>query len=334
MRTPALRDSFRFLLPVLLLAPGMSQAQTADQQPPADVQQRERIEKQLQELRDQQQALLNSMQKQVADFNARIAAMEAELGVTPSKDHPAQADSGAESSAALPASAQDAPAQTNPDAHGSTLALATPANSIMDVRGVSYLSQKQQGPFPYVPGKGFVLASGPNGEVDFFVKGYVRYLNQLGLDRFYTDAFGRTFELDLRQDIQLNRLQWGLHGWLFDPRFRYFWYAWTQNVSQGDPAQVVIGGNIAYKFDDALTATAGNFSALGVSASQLDNCLCTVTSMLYWMPTTGEYGPGNGFGDYEYHEKLATLLGVHFTYSREDAGAARGQRFRKQSDTH
>ena len=375
MRAPALRDSFRFLLPILLLAPGMAQAQTATQQPPADVQQRERIEKQLKELRDQQQALLNSMQKQVADFNARIAAMEAELGVTPSKDQPAQADSGAESSAPLPASAQDTPAQANPDAHGSTLALATPANSVMDVRGVSYLSQKQQGPFPYVPGKGFVLASGPNGEVDFFVKGYVRYLNQLGLDRFYTDAFGRTFELDLRQDIQLNRLQWGLHGWLFDPRFRYFWYAWTQNVSQGDPAQVVIGGNIAYKFDDALTATAGifslpstrstaqsfpnwlridhrsmadeyfrgsyiqgymasgeltdtldykvalagNLSALGVSASQLDNCLCTVTSMLYWMPTTGEYGPGNGFGDYEYHEKLATLLGVHFTYSREDA---------------
>ena len=259
MRAPVLR-SFKFLLPILLLAPGVAQAQTADQQPPADVQQRERIEKQLQELRDQQQALLNSMQKQVADFNARIAAMEAELGVTPSKDQPAQADSGTESSAPLPASAQDAPAQTNPDAHGSTLALATPANSVMDARGVSYLSQKQQGPFPYVPGKGFVLASGPNGEVDFFVKGYVRYLNQLGLDRFYTDAFGRTFELDLRQDIQLNRLQWGLHGWLFDPRFRYFWYAWTQNVSQGDPAQVVIGGNIAYKFDDALTATAGIFS--------------------------------------------------------------------------
>ena len=101
MRTPALRDSFRFLLPVLLLAPGVAQAQTTDQQPSADiqqpsadVQQRERIEKQLQELRDQQQALLNSMQKQVADFNARIAAMEAELGVTPSKDQPAQAELG------------------------------------------------------------------------------------------------------------------------------------------------------------------------------------------------------------------------------------------------
>ena len=31
-------------------------------------------------------------------------------------------------------------------------------------------------------------------------------------------------------------------------------------MSQGDPAQVVIGGKIAYKFDDALTTTAGIFS--------------------------------------------------------------------------
>ena len=146
-------------------------------------------------------------------------------------------------------------------------------------------------------------------------------------------------------------------------------------MSQGDPAQVVIGGNISYKFGDGLTAMAGifslpstrstaqsfpnwlridhrsmadeffrgsyvqgymasgeitdkldykvaisnNLSQLGVSASQMDPCLCTVSSMLYWMPTTGEYGPGAGFGDYEYHEELAKLLGVHYTFSREDA---------------
>ena len=106
--------------------------------------------------------------------------------------------------------------------------------------------------FPYEAPLGFVLARGPNGEVDFSTKGYVRYLNQLNLDRFYTDAFGRTFELDRRQDIQLNRLQIILHGWLFDERFRYFWYAWTQNVNQGDPAQVVVGGNISYQFADWL----------------------------------------------------------------------------------
>ena len=61
--------------------------------------------------------------------------------------------------------------------------------------------------FPTNPAIGFVLARGPNGEVDFFTKGYIRYLNQLNLDHFYTDSFGRTIELDLRQDIQLNRLQ-------------------------------------------------------------------------------------------------------------------------------
>ena len=87
MRTPALRDSFRFVLPILLLAPGMAQAQTTEQ-PSADIQQREHIEQQLKELRDQQQALLNSMQKQVADFNARIAAMEAELASLHRKINP------------------------------------------------------------------------------------------------------------------------------------------------------------------------------------------------------------------------------------------------------
>ncbi len=249
----------------------------------------------------------------------------------------------------------------------------TRAPSGMVYEGSSTEKEVKEG--PYVFGKGFVLASGTNGEVDFSAKGYVRYLNQLGLDPTYTDAFGRTTELDLRQDFQLNRLQFILHGWLFDQRFRYFWYAWTQNVSQGDAAQVVVGGNISYKFSDALTATAGifslpstrstaqsfpnwlridhrsmadeyfrgsyiqgvmangkitdtldykvalsnNLSALGVSASQMDPCICTVSGMLYWMPTTGEFGPGAGFGDYEYHEDLATLLGVHFTYSREDA---------------
>ena len=92
-----LKGLAKYLLPILLLAPGMALAQTTEQ-PSADIQQRERIEQQLKELRDQQQALLNSMQQQVSEFNARIAAMEAELGVAPPKDQPAQADSGAESS--------------------------------------------------------------------------------------------------------------------------------------------------------------------------------------------------------------------------------------------
>jgi len=56
-----------------------------------------------------------------------------------------------------------------------------------------------------------------------------------------------------------------------------------------------------------------------VSASQMAFGLDTYSGALYWMPTTGEYGPGFGFGDYEEHQDVATLLGVHFTKSREDA---------------
>ncbi|MGH7293206.1 MAG: hypothetical protein ACREJT_18450 [Myxococcota bacterium] len=69
---------------------------------------------------------------------------------------------------------------------------------------------------------------------------------------------------------------------------------------------------------------ANNLSALGVDAAQLDHGLNTVGAALWWMPTTGEYGPGAGFGDFENHQKVATLFGVNFVHSREDAEAQPG----------
>ncbi len=63
---------------------------------------------------------------------------------------------------------------------------------------------------------------------------------------------------------------------------------------------------------------ANNLSTLGVSASQLDNTIDTTSFMLQWLPTTGEFGLFGTFGDYDWHEKLATRLGVHFTHSTED----------------
>jgi hypothetical protein len=368
-RTLALRlNALTWFLLLLLLTPGLVHAQTTTP-PSADIQ-RQRLEqlKELVRTKKDLQASQQAMQQQMAEFDARIAALEASLGVTPSQDEPPQADSDATVSTAAVASpdgvvyakASD-PGLYDPGPPGGMSSKRSPTENVMG--------------FPYEAPLGFVLVRGPNGEVDFSTKGYVRYLNQMDLEPTYTDAFGRTFELDRRQDIQLNRLQVILHGWLFDERFRYFWYAWTQNVSQGDPAQVVVGGNMSYQFADELKVTAGifslpstrstaqsfpnwlridhrsmadeyfrgsyiqgymaegeltdkldykvalagNLSALGVSASQMDDCLCTVSSVLYWMPTTGEFGPGRGFGDYEEHEKVATLLGVHYTYSREDA---------------
>ena len=42
------------------------------------------------------------------------------------------------------------------------------------------------------------------------------------------------------------------------------------------------------------------------------------------MPTTGEFGPAAGFGDYEYHTKLATDFEGHYTSSREDSQGQSG----------
>jgi hypothetical protein len=62
-----------------------------------------------------------------------------------------------------------------------------------------------------------------------------------------------------------------------------------------------------------------NLSTLGVSASQLDTTLNTTSAVISWLPTTGEFGLYGTFGDYDWHEKLATRVGLHFTRSLEDA---------------
>ena len=227
----------------------------------------------------------------------------------------------------------------------------------------------------YESGKGLVLVRTDLGELDFTAYTYARYLNQRGMNETYVDAFGRTKELDLRHDLQLQKVTLNFKGWLFDPKFRYLFYAWTSNTNQGLGAQVVLGGNMNYQFNEHLTVGVGiaslpstrstnwtfpnwlkvdnrtmadeyfrgsfttgvfasgevtqhvkyrvmvgnNLSQLGVDAAQLDNNMNTVSGALWWMPTTGEYGAGEGFGDYDWHTEVATLFGVHFTHSREDA---------------
>jgi hypothetical protein len=75
------------------------------------------------------------------------------------------------------------------------------------------------------------------------------------------------------------------------------------------------------KITDTLTYKIGlgnNLNAFGVSAARLDDQMNTVAAALTWMPTTGEFGPRAGFGDFEHHQALATLFSIHFTSSTED----------------
>ena len=59
-------------------------------------------------------------------------------------------------------------------------------------------------------------------------------------------------------------------------------------------------------------------SALGVTASTLDRKWTTGGSV-WWMPTTHEFGPRGGYGDFEFHENLATRFGMSFTDSPEQS---------------
>lgn len=311
---------------------------------------------------DELDSLRTDIQRQMGGFDQRIGDLERQLDLPPSSN-----------GAAEPVAAPSQQVVLQPP-----VVVASAGETDQSLAAVSPPRESKFG--DYAPGKGFVLASGEQGELAFSAFSYARYLNQQALEQTYTDAFGRTSLLDLRNDVQLQKVTLNFKGWLLDPRFTYLWYVWTSNTSQGDLAQVVVGGKFQFEVDKALILGAGiealpstrttsgtfplwlrndhrtiadeffrgsyttgiwargdlsdtlsyhvmlgnNLSQLGVNASQLDAGLNTASARLWWMPTTGEYGAADGFGDFEHHERMATLFGVHFTHSREDAQAQPG----------
>jgi hypothetical protein len=60
-----------------------------------------------------------------------------------------------------------------------------------------------------------------------------------------------------------------------------------------------------------------NLSALGTKATQLDRDLSYAGSV-WWMPTTKEFGPKGAYGDWEWHEELATRFGASAAFSPEE----------------
>lgn len=320
---------------------------------------RQDVEAQLRELL----ATRKSLAKQMSDFDTRIGALEALLrGATPKAVGPATAQ---------PAAPAVLASETSPAPSGDAIKVI--ANAPAAPVEANLFQPKTWG--AQEPGKGFVVARTDKGELDVTFITYLRYLNQTALEPTYTDYFGNTRTLKLQDDLQINKINVTFSGWLYDPRFRYKLFFWTNNANMGELSQVVIAGNFSYRFADLLTLGAGvdavpstrsttgnypnwlrndnrlmadeffrgsytsgiwadgkfghgweyrvmlanNLSQLGVSASQLLPGLNTELAYLRWMPTTGEFGPVAGFGDYENHKKVATLLEGHYTYSREDA---------------
>jgi len=330
---------------ILVSFPLLAAGQSASQSSGPSVEERLRRLEQRQEETDQQ----------IRDKDARIRELERQL-----------------QTAGQPATAVPAPAPAAVVAPAAVAATPPPSPPSAEAPAAVPARPDKWGAFE--PGRGFVLARTDLGEVDFSVFSYVRYLNQKGLDGTFTDYFGRTQNIDRRSDVQLQKVNLTFKGWIVDPNFLYKFYAWTSNSNQGQPAQVVLAGNLSYVFNENLTLGAGidalpttrttngtfpnwlkvdhrtigdeyfrgsyttgvwangdvtdkvkyrvmvgnNLSQLGVDAAQLDNSFSTVSGALWWLPTTGEFGPGNSFGDFEHHEEVATLFGVHYTRSRED----------------
>ena len=102
----------------------------------------------------------------------------------------------------------------------------------------------------YTPNFGYKVVDTDFGDMSVSIYSYGRYLNQLGLNSTYTDAFGNTKTVQQRQDFQLNKVQIKFLGWIMSEKFRYFLYAWSSNASQGQGAQVVLAGNLNYSFKD------------------------------------------------------------------------------------
>ena len=233
---------------------------------------------------------------------------------------------------------------------------------------------KKAKPLEHIPNVGFLLYDGDEGQIYFRLFTYARYINQRNLNPTSTNYFGTTQTVPLRQDIQLQKFFAPFSGWFITPKMRYYLYVWSANTAQGQPAQVVGGGNISFTFnryatvgagitslpstrstegqfpywlgvDDRLIADeffrgsytsgvwlkgdvsttvkymvmlANNLSTLGVSAAQLDNKLATQSYMVQWLPSTGEFGLWGTFGDYDWHEKVATRVGAHYTHSIEN----------------
>lgn len=120
----------------------------------------------------------------------------------------------------------------------------------------------------YTSGQGFTVANTSMGSLNIKVYSYVRYLNQQLLQSTYVNYFKDTSNIQRRYDMQLNKVNISILGWLIDPKLRYLFYVWTNNTAQGQTSQVIVAGNLTYRFGEGLMLGAGIGSLPGVRSTE------------------------------------------------------------------
>jgi Protein of unknown function (DUF3011) len=185
----------------------------------------------------------------------------------------------------------------------------------------------------HVPNVGFLLFDGDKGQIYFRLFSYGRYLNQRNLEESYVDAFGNTKTM---QVVGAGNLTWTFNRFVSvgvgitslptvrstEGQFPY-WLGVDDRLIADEffrgsyTSGVWLKGEFQTKVK-YMAMFANNLSTLGVSAAQLDNRMDTQSYSVQWLPTTGEFGLFNGFGDYDAHEKVATRIGLHYSHSLEE----------------
>jgi hypothetical protein len=258
-RCPAVHRAVTQALACVLLGPMPLIAAAQSAAPaPSDTQER------LQRLEQSQQELQRLLQQNAAEIEALKKQANAPAGQA-AQAPPAQPAQPAASvaktvppGAAGPAAAEEAAALELATAEETGAGLDNPLPAIKP---------------PYKWGSytdflGFKVANTDLGDMNVAIYTYVRYLNQKGLDPTYTDAFGNVKNVQQRQEAQILKVQIKFLGWLFDPRFRYFLYAWSSNATQGQGAQVVLAGNLSYALSERFVVAGGITSLPGVRTTE------------------------------------------------------------------
>jgi len=249
-------------LPLLAAAQSAAPDTTAQSAAPgataSDTQQR------LQRLEQSQQELQQKLQENAAEIEALKKQANAQ---PPPPSQPAQPPQAAASAgrtvppgAAGPAAAEEAAALE--------LATSEETGAGMDNPSAQAGAKPPEKWGNYTDFLGFKVANTDKGDMNVAIYTYVRYLNQKGLDPTYTDAFGNVKTVQQRQEAQILKVQIKFLGWLFDPRFRYFLYAWSSNATQGQGAQVVLAGNLSYAFNERFVFAGGITSLPGVRTTE------------------------------------------------------------------
>jgi hypothetical protein len=99
-----------------------------------------------------------------------------------------------------------------------------------------------------------------------------------------------------------------------------YWAASDRQMSEelfrgGFSSGAFITGEILPRFVYSLSVN-NNLSQLGTTQAN-DTRDMAYSASVRWQPTTGEFGPRNGFGDLEYHKHVATQFGFSACQSRE-----------------